>query len=83
LTSMAVAGMGVAYVPDFVAAPALQAGVLCRCLPEYHSRPTPVMLAYRYSSDRVRRVRVVLDLAMTHIPKLLIPSADFEGNTAG
>lgn len=75
LAEMARQGLGVAYVPDFVVADAIRDGSLIRCLPQFHSPPTSVMLAYRFGSDRIRRVRVVLEMANEEIPKLLSESA--------
>jgi DNA-binding transcriptional LysR family regulator len=71
LAEMARQGLGVAYIPDFVVADAIRDGSLIRCLPQFHSHPTFVMLAYRFGSDRIRRVRVVLEMANEEIPKLL------------
>ena len=71
LAEMALRGLGVAYLPDFVVADAIRRGTLVRCLPRFHSPPTSVMLAYRFGTDGIRRVQVVLEMAKDEVPKLL------------
>jgi DNA-binding transcriptional LysR family regulator len=71
LLGLAERGAGIAFVPDFIAADAIAAGRLRRCLMDYASRPTPVFLTYRFGSDRIRRIRAVLDLALAEVPRLL------------
>ncbi|NJK88101.1 MAG: LysR family transcriptional regulator [Myxococcales bacterium] len=58
--------------PDFVAAPAIAAGRLERVLPRHRSPPTPVHLVFRVGADRVHRVRVVLDLVLEVVTRLLM-----------
>jgi DNA-binding transcriptional LysR family regulator len=71
VVDLAIAGAGIAYVPDFLAHDAIAAGRLSRCLPGLHSRSTPVHLVYRPSVRRVQRVKVILELAMSALPSLL------------
>jgi DNA-binding transcriptional LysR family regulator len=71
LLGLAERGAGIAFVPDFLASDALASGRLERCLVQYASPPTPVFLTYRVGSDRIRRIRAVLDVALEHVPKLL------------
>ena len=70
-SKLAQAGAGVALVPDFTAADAIAHGRLVRCLPGVHSPPTRVYVVFRVGSDRVRRVKVVIDLATRLLPALL------------
>ena len=68
---LATLGMGVAYIPEFVARPAIAAGRVRRCLSGWHSRRSPVALAYRAGASKIRRVRTVLDAAREFLPGLL------------
>lgn len=71
LVSLAERGRGIALIPDFLVADAIEKGRLVRCLGDYASPPTPVFLTFRVGSDKIRRIRVILDLALEHIPALL------------
>lgn len=74
LAALAERGAGIALVPQFLVDDALEAGRLQRCLPQYASPPAPVFLTYRVGSDKIRRIRAVLDLALAHVPALLGPA---------
>jgi DNA-binding transcriptional LysR family regulator len=71
LISLARQGAGIALVPDFLVHESIVQGHLARCLPDLASPTTPVFLTYRVGSDKIRRIRAVLDLALTHVPALL------------
>lgn len=71
LAVAAIAGLGVARLPSFVAAPRLADGSLVRVLPEWQSPPVPVYLAYRAGVSRIGRVRAVIDAALQEVPGLL------------
>ncbi|MCA9524151.1 MAG: LysR family transcriptional regulator [Myxococcales bacterium] len=71
ILAMAERGLGVAYVPYFLAGESIERGRLIRCLAEHCSRPTPVFLAYRVGSERIRRVGVVLEMAREQLPRLI------------
>lgn len=71
LFELAVAGHGVAFLPDFMLQDALRAGVLERCVPGYTSFPLPVYLSYRPGARRIARLDATIDLAERHVPCLL------------
>jgi DNA-binding transcriptional LysR family regulator len=71
LAALAERGAGIANVPDFLVQDALAEGRLQRCLPGYASPSTRVLLTYRVGSDKIRRIRAVLDLALEHVPGLM------------
>lgn len=71
LSAAAIAGLGVAQLPSFVAAPGLADGRLERVLPRWASPPVPVYLAFRPGIARVGRVRAVIDFASRTLPTLL------------
>jgi DNA-binding transcriptional LysR family regulator len=55
------AGMGVAFLPEFVAGRALQARELARVLARWSSAPATVSLLYRPGHSRVRRVSAFVE----------------------
>jgi DNA-binding transcriptional LysR family regulator len=71
LLALAEQGAGIALLPQFLVADAVASGRLKRCLPGYASPFAPVYLTYRVGSDKIRRLRAVLDLALEHVPALL------------
>ncbi len=71
LLDLALAGRGVAFLPNFMLGDALSTGVLVRCLPDYTSRPFPVFLAYRPGARRIARIDAAISLAEEHVPGLL------------
>ena len=71
LLGLAERGAGVALVPDFMVGDAIAEGRLQRCLPQCSSPATPVFLTYRVGSNKIRRIRTVLELALEHVPALL------------
>jgi DNA-binding transcriptional LysR family regulator len=71
LVGLAERGAGIALVPDFMVGEAIDAGRLQRCLPHYAAPASPVFLTYRVGSDKIQRIRTVLDLALAHVPELL------------
>jgi DNA-binding transcriptional LysR family regulator len=57
LTALAVAGVGIAYEPDFIVGPELRAGRVVRLLSEYQPPPAPIYVVYpsrRHLSAKVR-----------------------------
>jgi len=75
LLDLAVAGQGIAFLPEFMISDALKTGALVRCLPDYTSRPFPVFLTYRPGARRIARLGTVIDLAEQHVPGLLSKQA--------
>jgi DNA-binding transcriptional LysR family regulator len=71
LAVAAVAGLGIARLPSFVATPRVTSGSLVRLLPKWRLAPVQVHLAYREGISRVARVRAVIDAAQADIPTLL------------
>lgn len=65
------AGVGIARVPDYLAAGAIAGGALVRVLPGWASPPTEVYLVYRFGHDRIKRVRAVLEAAQDSVAPLL------------
>jgi DNA-binding transcriptional LysR family regulator len=70
LAELAAEGMGVATIPDFVAAPLIQRGQLKACLPNWFSRKADTYLAYRFGAEKINRIKVVIDFMREHIPNL-------------
>jgi DNA-binding transcriptional LysR family regulator len=73
LLGLARTGLGVAFVPEFIAREALRSKQVARCLPGFHSPGTTVYLAHRPGSTKISRVRAVRDLALGAVPNLLSP----------
>lgn len=71
LMDLAIAGHGVAFLPNFMLGPALKRGALVRCLPDRTSRPFSVYLAFRPGARRIAPLDAVLSLAEQHVPALL------------
>lgn len=55
------AGIGIAYLTNFIAAQHLQAGALVRVLPEWQGQPMPLSLLSPGNRFRTARVRVFMD----------------------
>ncbi|MBE7209668.1 MAG: LysR family transcriptional regulator [Gluconacetobacter diazotrophicus] len=64
----AVAGAGIACLPGFVAAPALQAGILSALLPGHDTGSIPVHALYPTRRHLSARVRLFLDLLVRRLP---------------
>ncbi|MDJ0992850.1 MAG: LysR family transcriptional regulator [Dinoroseobacter sp.] len=71
LLDLAMAGHGIALLPEFMLDKALNSGALIRCLPEFTSRSFPVFLSYRPGARRVARIDAVITLAEETVPELL------------
>lgn len=71
LAGAALAGLGIARLPLFVAARGLADGSLVRVLPQWRPPSVPVHLVYRAGISRVGRVRAAIDTAMDVVPGLL------------
>ncbi len=71
LVQLAQDGHGICYVPEVVALKALEEGSLERCLPLWSSGPRPVYLAYRFGSEKISRIKAVLDLAKKEVPAII------------
>jgi DNA-binding transcriptional LysR family regulator len=64
LLRAAEAGLGVAYVPAFVAREPLQQRRLVRVLSRWASPPRPILLVHRYGHHRVRRVAALIEMVL-------------------
>ncbi|MEM9030979.1 MAG: LysR family transcriptional regulator [Pseudomonadota bacterium] len=71
LIDLALAGHGIAFLPDFMVRDAIDTGALVRCLPGHTSRPFKVFLAYRPGARRIARLDAIISLAQDHVPDLL------------
>jgi DNA-binding transcriptional LysR family regulator len=71
LVHAATAGLGIARVPAFVAAEAIERHALAHVLPEWAAPPTEVFLVHRFRHDHIERVRTVIDVAQARIGDLL------------
>jgi DNA-binding transcriptional LysR family regulator len=79
LLRAAAAGLGVARVPQFVAADAIARREVVRVLPEWAAPETEVFLVHRFGHDRIQRVRAVADAALGQVGALLAPAAPRRG----
>lgn len=71
LLDLAIAGQGIAFLPEFIVQKALRSGALERCLPGYTSRPFPVFLTFRPGARRIARLDATISMAEDHVPSLL------------
>ena len=61
MRDMAVAGLGLAMLPSFIAAPALREGHLAEVLPEVETRTLPVMAVWPPVAPVPAKLRVLID----------------------
>lgn len=71
LQAAAEAGLGVARLPDFVAADAIASGVLVRVLPDWACMPSDVYLVHRFGLERIKRVGTLVAAALAQVGGLL------------
>lgn len=71
LMELAIAGHGVAFLPNFMLDSAIANGALQRCLPDYSSRALSVFLTFRPGARQVARINAVISLAEKLVPALL------------
>jgi len=71
LVQAATAGLGIARVPAFVAAEAIERHELAHVLPEWAAPPTEVFLVHRFRHEHIQRVRAVIDAAQARIGDML------------
>jgi len=76
LASAAVAGIGVARLPLFLAKPLLGQGQLVHVMSDWSPTSLPVVLAYRAGISAIGRVRAVINAALEVVPVLLEPYED-------
>lgn len=61
MRDMAVAGLGLAMLPNFIAAPALRDGLLVEIIPEVETRTLPVMAVWPPVSPVPAKLRALID----------------------
>jgi len=66
IVAAARSGLGVAYLPDFVAAPWLDGGELVRVMPRWRSPPFSIFVLHRAGHQRSQRVAAMLALIAEH-----------------
>ncbi len=66
LREMAVAGNGVAFLPEFLAEPALKDGRLVRLLPDYETRKMDISIVRPPAQHIPARVRWLIDFIIEH-----------------
>ncbi len=71
LLQLALAGQGVAKLPDFMLGDALAEGALIRCLPDWSQGLNPVYLTFRPGARRIARVAAVIERATEVLPHTL------------
>ena len=62
----AISGAGIAYLPAFIAAGAVQSGALQRVLPEYHSTESRLYVVYPSAKLLTAAVRAFRDHLIEH-----------------
>lgn len=72
LRELALAGAGVAYLPDWVVADAVESGVLRRVLPEWSSPPISAWAIHRAELRGAARLKVFLDALPKHGAELSV-----------
>ncbi|MBL4805726.1 MAG: LysR family transcriptional regulator [Rhodobacteraceae bacterium] len=71
LIDMAGQGLGVAYVPEFLAKREISDGKLVHCWPDWQSPAVDVLLAYRVGASKIARVEAALGEAREVVSALL------------
>ena len=71
LLQLAIAGHGLANLPEFMLGDALKSGALARCLPDWSQGVNPVFLTFRPGARKVARVAAVIEQASTKLPGLV------------
>lgn len=74
LRASAMAGVGITFLPDFVAAQALTTGELVRVLPEWQSPHSTLHAVFSSRRGLAPAVRVWLDFLATEIPRIASPA---------
>ncbi|MCB1360659.1 MAG: LysR family transcriptional regulator [Rhodobacter sp.] len=65
--SLAVAGLGLAYVPRFAVVDALQSGALVAVMPDYQGQTVPISAIYLEGRALPRKIRALIDFARQDI----------------
>ncbi|TYK64567.1 LysR family transcriptional regulator [Colwellia echini] len=59
-------GLGVGYIPDYLALPLIKAGKIKRLLPDWQSEKQPFSMLYRDRDNMPLRVRLFIDYVLKH-----------------
>ncbi|MCK6454827.1 MAG: LysR family transcriptional regulator [Alphaproteobacteria bacterium] len=69
LLAAAIGGMGLAFLPNWMVAPALAAGALVQVLPAWSSRPVPIQAVHAGGRELAARTRLFLDHLALHLAR--------------
>lgn len=59
-------GVGISYIPDYIALPLIESGTLERILPDWQSEGQPFSMLYRDRKQIPHRVRLLIDYTLQH-----------------
>lgn len=60
-------GIGISYIPDYIALPMIQRGELKRILPDWQSEGQAFSMLYRDRENMPLRVRIFIDFVLQHL----------------
>ncbi|MDN3381553.1 LysR family transcriptional regulator [Pseudoalteromonas sp. APC 3358] len=63
-------GVGISYIPDYIALPLIKAGKLKRILPDWQSKGQPFSMLYRDRKQIPYRVRLLIEHTLQHFTKM-------------
>ena len=63
-------GVGISYIPDYIALPLIEAGKLKHILPDWQSKGQPFSMLYRDRKQIPYRVRLLIEHALQHFTKM-------------
>lgn len=67
LTDLAIAGKGIAFIPEYLCKKEIHDGSLIQVLPGYHSEPLQVQVVWPNNSQINSKVRAFVDLTVKHL----------------
>nr|WP_306288373.1 LysR substrate-binding domain-containing protein [Pseudoalteromonas sp. WY3] len=59
-------GVGISYIPDYIALPLIESGTLERILPDWQSEGQPFSMLYRDRKQIPHRVRLLIEYTLQH-----------------
>ncbi|MBH0022462.1 LysR family transcriptional regulator [Pseudoalteromonas sp. SWXJ133] len=63
-------GVGISYIPDYIALPLIKAGKLKHILPDWQSKGQPFSMLYRDRKQIPYRVRLLIEHTLQHFTKM-------------
>jgi LysR family transcriptional regulator AphB len=63
-------GIGISYMPDYIALPLIDSGKLTRILPDWQSETQPFSMLYRDRKQIPYRVRLLIEYTLQHFSKV-------------